>query len=69
MVKFDEENDRFKKITLIKWKEALPNINEEQAMHCEKEFFKFINKDKSESEALKTINEYLVSQGLVPKVS
>lgn len=69
MVEFDEENDRFKKITLIKWKEALPSINEEQAMYCEKELFKFINKDKSESEALKTINEYLVSQGLVPKVS
>tara|TARA_B100000927_G_scaffold186027_2_gene149840 strand:+ start:1856 stop:2065 length:210 start_codon:yes stop_codon:yes gene_type:complete len=68
MVIFDDKNERFRKLTHIKWKESLPSISEEQAILCEKEWFEFVNNNKSESEVLKNINEYLISEGLIEPI-
>ena len=68
MVIFDVKNERFRKLTHIKWKESLPSISEEQAILCEKEWFEFVNNNKSESEVLKNINEYLISEGLIEPI-
>lgn len=68
MIIFDEDNERFRKLTHIKWKESLPSITEEQAIHCEKEWFEFVNKNKTEAVVLKNINEYLISEGLIEPI-
>ena len=68
MVIFDDKNERFRKLTHIKWKESLPSISEEQAILCEKEWFEFVNNNKSESAVLKNINEYLISEGLIEPI-
>lgn len=69
MVQFDENNERFRKLTHTKWKESLPAITEEQAIYCEKEWFEFVNNKKTEKDVLKTINDYLIKEGLILPIS
>ena len=65
MIVVDENSEHYKKVTLVKWKQTLPTINEEQALYCEKQFINFANGEQTEQEALTEINGYLTEKGLI----
>jgi hypothetical protein len=65
MIIVDEDSEHYKKITHTKWKETLPAITEEDALYCEKQLIQFANKEKTQEDALKEINRYLLEKGLI----
>lgn len=65
MMIIDENDEHFKRVTLIKWTRTLPSISEEQAIYCEKQLIAFANKEKTEEEALAEINRYLKKEKLI----
>lgn len=67
MIVIDENNEKYRRITHIKWKQTLPNIKMEDALYCESELISFANGEQTEEEALTKINTYLSEKGLIKK--
>jgi len=65
MIVVDKNDPRYVSLTHNKWKQMLPSITEESALHCEDLHLEFVNGKKEEVEALKEINEYLIGKGLI----
>jgi ribosomal protein S18 len=65
MIVIDEDSEHYKRMTLIKWKQTLPRIKEEEALYCEKQLIEFANNKQTEEEALAEINKYLTEKGLI----
>jgi len=65
MIVVDKNDPRYRSMTHNKWKQTLPAISEEDALHCEDLFIDFANGNKTEKEALKEINEFLDTKGLI----
>lgn len=65
MLVVDENSEHYKKVTLLKWKQTLPTIKEEDALYCERQLIEMANNEKSEQEALAEINRYLTEKGLI----
>lgn len=65
MIVVDENSEHYKKVTLNKWKQTLPQIEEEDALYCERQLIDFANKKLTQEEALGNINKYLSEKGLL----
>lgn len=65
MIVVDENSEHYKKVTLNKWKQTLPQITEEDALYCERQLINFANGEQTEEEALTEINKYLKEKGLI----
>lgn len=63
MIIIDKNDSRYVSLTHNKWKQTLPSMTEEDALHCEDLLIEFYNKVKTEEEALKEINDYLKEKG------
>lgn len=65
MIVVDENSEHYKKVTLNKWKQTLPQITEEDALYCERQLINFANGEQTEEETLTEINKYLKEKGLI----
>ena len=65
MIVIDEDSEHYKRMTLIKWKETIPAIKEEEALYCERQFINFANGEQTKEEALKEINRFLIEKNLI----
>lgn len=65
MIIVDKNDPRYVSATHTKWKQTLPAISEEAALHCEDLWIDFANGKKEEAETLKEINDYLIKKGFI----
>ena len=65
MIVVDEDSEHYKRITTLKWKQTIPRMTEEDALHCEKQLIEFANNNQTEAEALAEINRYLTEKELI----